>query len=110
MELTRADFEKIDMRVGTILEATEFPAARNAAYKLLIDFGPLGIKKSSAQITLRYSLNDLVGKQVIAVVNVPHKQIGKFMSVCLVLGVVGNDNEVVLLKPDQQSQNGDRIL
>jgi len=98
------------MRVGTILEATVFPEARNAAYKLLIDFGPLGIKKSSAQITSRYSSNELTGKQVIAVVNFPAKQIGTFMSSCLVLGVVGNDNEVVLLKPEQHAQNGDRVL
>ncbi|HVI48879.1 MAG TPA: tRNA-binding protein [Chitinophaga sp.] len=104
------DFEKIEMRVGTILEANDFPKARNPAYQLLIDFGPeLGLKKSSAQITRLYQKEELIGKQIIAVVNFPPKQIATFMSECLVLGVVGDDKEVVLLKPDKPAKNGQRI-
>jgi tRNA-binding protein len=109
MEITWNDFEKIDMRVGTIVEAQPFPEARNPAYKLTIDFGPaLGIKKSSAQITALYKLEDLIGTQVIAVVNFPKKQIGPMMSECLVLGaVIGED--VTLLSPNLQADNGLRI-
>lgn len=109
MELTWADFEKVEMRVGTVLEAVPFPEARNPAYQLRIDFGPLGIKKTSAQITKRYEQAGLVGKQVIAVVNFPKKQIGKFMSECLVLGVVGAAKDVILLQPDARAVNGDRV-
>lgn len=109
MEITWNDFEKIDMRVGTIVEAQPFPEARNPAYKLTIDFGPeLGIKKSSAQITALYKLEDLIGTQVIAVVNFPKKQIGPMMSECLVLGAV-NGEEVTLLSPNLQADNGLRI-
>lgn len=109
MEITWNDFEKIDMRVGTIVDAQPFPEARNPAYKLTIDFGPaLGIKKSSAQITALYKLEDLIGTQVIAVVNFPKKQIGPMMSECLVLGaVIGED--VTLLSPNLQADNGLRI-
>lgn len=110
MEISWADFEKVEMHVGTIIEAHEFPEARKPAYQLHIDFGPLGIKKSSAQITKRYALDDLVGKQVIAVVNFPKKQIGSFMSECLVLGIVGKDNDVILLQPSTNAANGDRVL
>jgi tRNA-binding protein len=109
MNITYTDFEKIDMRVGTITEVNDFPEARNPAFKLTIDFGELGIKRSSAQITKLYTKEDLVGKQIIAVVNFPPKQIGKFMSECLVLGVVGEDKEVTLLKPGFGVQNGLRI-
>ena len=104
------DFEKIDMRVGTVVEVADFPEANKPAYQLMIDFGnEIGIKKSSAQITKNYIKNDLIGKQVIAVVNFPKKQIATFMSECLVLGVVGNNNEVTLLAPDAKVTNGLRI-
>lgn len=108
-EITYADFEKVAMHVGTIVDAKHFPEARKPAYKLVIDFGPLGTRKSSAQITDRYKLDELLGKQVIAVTNFPRKQIGTFMSECLVLGVLG-DSGVILLQPDQQARNGDRVL
>ncbi|MES2560816.1 MAG: tRNA-binding protein, partial [Bacteroidota bacterium] len=87
--ITWNDFEKVEMRVGTIIRVNDFPEARNPAYQLHIDFGESGIKKSSAQITTLYNKDELLNKQVIAVVNFPPKQIGKFMSECLVLGVVG---------------------
>jgi tRNA-binding protein len=106
-QITWQDFEKVAIRVGTILEVAEFPNARNPAYQLLIDFGPeLGIKRSSAQITKLYTEDDLIGKQVVAVVNFPVKQIANFLSECLVLGVVGKDKEVVLLQPDRIVENG----
>ena len=104
------DFEKVEMRIGTIIEVADFPEARKAAYQLTIDFGTeLGIKKSSAQITQRYKKEDLIGKQVVAVINFPKKQIGKFMSECLVLGSVGNENDIVLLTSDLKVANGLRI-
>ncbi|MEC5148067.1 tRNA-binding protein [Chitinophaga sp. 212800010-3] len=104
------DFEKVEMRVGTILEVNDFPKARNPAYQLLIDFGPeLGHKRSSAQITQLYNKEELVGKQVVAVVNFPVKQIANFMSECLVLGAVGENKEVVLLQPNKLVNNGQRI-
>ena len=107
--ITWNDFEKVEMRVGTILEANDFPEARKPAYQLLIDFGnEIGIKKSSAQITKRYSREDLVGKQIIAVINFPKKQIGNFMSECLVLGSV-NQDDIVLLSPNFMVENGLRI-
>lgn len=109
MEISWGDFEKVDMRVGTVLTVSDFPEARNPAYQLQIDFGDLGIKKTSAQITKRYVKKDLVGKQVIAVVNFPKKQIANFMSECLVLGVVGVDKDVVLLQPSAHANNGDRV-
>lgn len=101
-------FEQVDMRCGTILRAETFPEARKPAIKLWIDFGVLGIKKSSAQITTFYTPETLLGKQVIAVVNFPPRQIGPFMSECLVLGVNGADG-VILLQPDQKAENGIRI-
>lgn len=108
--LTWQEFERVEMRVGTILEANDFPEARKPAYQLTIDFGSeIGIRKTSAQITARYAKEDLIGRQVISVVNFPKKQIGKFMSECLVLGSVGNNNEIVLLAPDFKVQNGLRI-
>ncbi len=107
-ELLWTEFERVDMRVGTIISANDFPEARKPAYKLEIDFGPLGIRKTSAQITKRYSKDALVGKQVIAIVNFPKKQIGNYMSECLVLGAVDGD-DVNLLTIDQPSQNGLRI-
>lgn len=103
------DFEKVDMRVGTILSAEDFPEVRNPAYKLTIDFGELGVKKSSAQITVLYSKEELIGKQIIAVVNFPPKQIATMMSECLVLGVIGDNKEVMLLKPGKKVENGRKI-
>ena len=109
MELTWNDFQKVDMRVGTILDVADFPEARNPAYKLKIDFGSeLGVLKSSAQITSLYSKEELLGKQVIAVVNFPKKQIGPFMSECLVLGAVSG-KDVTLLEPNLNVENGLRI-
>jgi len=104
-----SDFEKVDIRVGTIVLAEVFKEARKPAYKLQIDFGDLGIKKSSAQITQHYKAEDLTGKQVVAVVNFPSKQIGPFMSECLVLGVVGSDDGVILLEPNKKVPNGLKI-
>lgn len=99
------DFNKVDLRVGTIIEVHDFPEARQPAYKLTIDFGELGIKKSSAQITTLYKKEDLLQRQIVAVVNFPKKQIGKFMSECLVLGAV-KENDVILLNPDNKVKNG----
>lgn len=104
-----ADFEKIDMRVGTIIEVTDFPNAKKPSYQLLVDFGELGIKKSSAQITALYQKENLTGRQVIAVINFPAKQIANFFSECLVLGVYNQDNNVVLLQPSLQVKNGCKI-
>ncbi|WP_395053565.1 tRNA-binding protein [Flavobacterium sp.] len=107
--LNHNDFEKVEMRIGTILEVSNFLEARKPAYQIVIDFGAvIGIKKSSAQITKRYQKEDLIGKQIIAVVNFPKKQIGKFMSECLVLGSVNND-DIVLLTSDFKVENGLRI-
>jgi tRNA-binding protein len=105
-----SDFEKVEMRVGTIMAVADFPEARKPAYQLTIDFGhEVGTKKSSAQITKRYKKEDLIGKQIIAVVNFPKKQIGKFHSECLVLGSVGDENDIVLLTSDKEVPNGLRI-
>lgn len=103
------DFEKIDIRTGTILEVNDFPGARKPSYQLSIDFGEFGIKKSSAQITALYTKQALVGKQVIAVVNFPVKQIASFFSECLVLGVYNENNDVVLLQPTVAVKNGSKI-
>jgi tRNA-binding protein len=110
MELTWSEFERVEMRVGTILEANDFPEARKPAFQLTIDFGAvIGIRKTSAQITKRYAKEVLVGRQIVAVVNFPKKQIGKFMSECLVLGAVGEEGDVILLSPDFKIENGLRI-
>lgn len=104
------EFENVEMRVGTIIEVNDFPEAKKPAYQLTIDFGTdIGILKSSAQITKRYQKKDLLNRQIIAVVNFPKKQIGKFMSECLVLGSVGVENDIVLLQPDFKVENGLRI-
>ncbi|MCL6523660.1 MAG: tRNA-binding protein [Thermoflavifilum sp.] len=100
------DFARLDIRVGTIVRAQPFPKARKPAYQLWIDFGPAGIKSSSAQITTLYSLSELPGKQVVAVINFPPKNIAGFLSECLVLGVMGEDQQVILLQPDRQVPNG----
>lgn len=108
--LSWEEFEKTEMRVGTVLAVNDFPEARKPAYQLTIDFGGvIGIRKTSAQITKRYSKEDLVNRQIVAVVNFPKKQIGKFMSECLVLGAVGEEGDVILLAPDFQIENGLRI-
>jgi tRNA-binding protein len=104
-----ADFEKIDIRVGTIVEVAPFPRAKKPAFQLTIDFGPLGVRKSSAQITHHYTSDELNGKQVIAVVNFPPKNIAGFQSECLVLGVYDEQNQVVLLAPKSTVTNGQKI-
>jgi tRNA-binding protein len=107
--LTWEDFERVDMRVGVVLDAQEFPEARRPALKLTIDFGPLGVKRSSAQITDRYAPAALVGRRVVAVVNFPPKRIGPFVSEVLVLGAYGEAGEVILLRPDFEVSPGARI-
>ena len=110
MTISWNDFEKIDMRIGTIIEATDFPKARKAAYRLLIDFGnEIGVRRSSAQITVHYKKEQLLNRQVIAVVNFPPKQIADFTSECLVLGVYDENNDVVLLQPGKPLNNGLKI-
>jgi tRNA-binding protein len=109
MHITWDDFAKIDIRVGTITEVNNFPKAKNPAYQITIDFGELGIKKSSAQITQLYDIDSLIGRQVIAIVNFPPKQIANFFSECLVLGIYTDKKEVVLLAPDRPVQNGWKI-
>ena len=109
MTISWGDFEKVDMRVGIVLEARPFPEARRPAIKLRIDFGELGIKRSSAQITDHYEPADLVGRRVVAVVNFPPKQIGPFVSEVLVLGAYNELGHVILLGPDQDVAPGSRI-
>ena len=104
-----SDFSKIDMRVGTVLSCEIFKTARKPAYIMTVDFGELGIRKTSAQITKLYEVESLIGKQVIAVVNFPPKQIANIMSECLVLGAVGDSDEVTLLQPERKTTNGTRI-
>ncbi|HKJ47757.1 MAG TPA: tRNA-binding protein [Christiangramia sp.] len=109
-EIEWNDFEKVEMRTGTILSAEDFPEAKNPAYKLVIDFGDeIGEKRSSAQITRRYTLEELPGRQIVAVVNFPVKRIAGFKSECLVLGVLGENKDVVLLSPGQKVPNGSLI-
>jgi tRNA-binding protein len=104
------DFEKVDLRVGTIVSAAEFPEARRPAYKLEVDFGDdIGRLRASAQITDLYQPDDLIGKQVLGVVNFPPKQIGPFMSQCLITGFVQDGGEVILAVPDRPARNGDRL-
>lgn len=107
--ITWLDFSKIDMRIGTIIAALDFPEARNPSYKLHVDFGDkIGVRKTSAQITEKYKKEDLIGLQVTAVVNFPKKQIANFMSECLILGAVDNSS-VVLLQPQMKVPNGLKI-
>lgn len=108
-EITFEDFVKIDLRIGTIIEVLDFEKARKPAYQLKIDFGDLGIKKTSAQITNLYSKEDLINKQVTAVLNFKPKQIGNFMSEVLVLGIYNTAGNVVLLQASQRGQNGQQI-
>ena len=109
MTITWDDFEKIDIRAGTVVEVSDFPKARKPAWKLKIDFGEFGIKQSSAQITKFYSKESLLHSQVIAVVNFPPKQIADYSSECLVLGVYTDQKDVVLLQPERAVENGWRI-
>ncbi|WP_304143779.1 tRNA-binding protein [Mesoflavibacter zeaxanthinifaciens] len=102
------DFTKVDLRIGTIIEVKDFPEARNPAFQLKIDFGGLGVKKTSAQITTIYNKEDLLNKQIVAVVNFPKKQIANFMSECLVVGAV-KENDVFLLNPEQKVPNGTSV-
>lgn len=106
--ITFEDFTKVDLRVGTILEVHDFPEARNPSYQLIIDFGELGIKKSSAQITTLYSKEELLNRQIVAIVNFPKKQIAKIMSECLVMGAV-DGTDVILLAPEIKVKNGSVI-
>ena len=109
-EINWADFQKVELRVGTIVDAADFPEARNPAYKLWVDFGEeIGIKKSSAQITDLYDKEALIGKQVVAVVNFPAKQIGPMKSECLVTGFHREDGAVVLATPDGAVPNGAKL-
>ena len=103
------DFEKVDIRCGTVIDAKDFPNARKPSYQLTIDFGEAGIKKSSAQITHYYKKEELMNRQVVAVINFPVKQIANFFSECLVLGVYDEKNDVVLLQPDRKVTNGMKI-
>ena len=103
--ITFEDFTKVDLRIGTIIEVNDFPNARRPAYQLVIDFGALGIKKSSAQITTQYQKDDLINRQIVAIVNFPKKQIANFMSECLVIGAVKAD-DVFLLHPETKVKNG----
>lgn len=108
--ITYQDFVQIDIRVGTIIEACLFPEARKPAYQLIIDFGSeIGLKKSSAQITQHYCCEDLIGKQILAVINFPSKQIGPFRSEVLVLGLSDDQDAIILVSPDQGIANGRRL-
>ncbi|WP_271404883.1 tRNA-binding protein [Tenacibaculum soleae] len=107
--LTWDDFTKVEMRVGTILSAEIFKEVKKPAYKMQIDFGEFGIKKTSAQITKLYTPDALIGNQIIAVINFPKKQIANIMSECLVLGAVGDNKDVTLISPERNIKNGTRI-
>ena len=109
-DLSFDDFLKVDIRVGKVIDAQPFPEARKPAIKLWVDFGPeIGQKKSSAQITVHYTPEELIGREVLAVVNFPPRQIGKFMSECLVLGLPDENGDIVLIRPDQDVPSGGRM-
>ncbi|MBZ9730151.1 tRNA-binding protein [Salegentibacter sp. JZCK2] len=110
MKISWKDFEKVEMRIGTIMEVSDFPEAKTPAFKMLIDFGDeIGMRKTSAQITRRYKKKDLLNRQIVAVVNFPKKQIANIMSECLILGAVGEGNDIVLLNTDFKVENGLRV-
>jgi len=109
-EISWDDFEKVELRVGTILEAFEFPEARRPAYKVKVDFGEFGIKMSSAQITKHYTLAELSGRQIVAVTNFPKKQIGKFMSEFLVTGFADENGDIVLTAVERKVPNGSKLI
>lgn len=110
MSISWSDFEKIDMRIGTVIAVNDFPKAKKPAYQLTIDFGStIGIKRSSAQITVHYPKETLLNRQVIAVVNFPPRQIANFISECLVLGIYDENNDVILLQPERPVQTGQKI-
>ena len=107
--LTWNEFQKVDMRVGTVVSAEEFAEAKKPAYKLIIDFGVYGKRKTSAQVTKIYQPKEIIGKQVIAVINFPPKQIANIMSECLVLGALGEEQDVILIGPERKVENGLKI-
>lgn len=109
-EITWNDFEKVELRVGTILEAFEYPEARKPAYKVKVDFGELGIKMSSAQITKHYTIESLVGRQIVGVTNFPKKQVGKFMSEFLVTGFADENGDIILTSVERKLPNGSRLI
>ncbi|WP_316737997.1 tRNA-binding protein [Pedobacter aquatilis] len=109
-DISWSDFEKVELRAGTIVEVFEFPEAKKPAYKLSVDFGPFGIKMSSAQITKIYKKEELPGKQIIGVINFPKKQIGKFMSEFLVTGFANENGEIVLSTTQQNVPNGSKLI
>jgi tRNA-binding protein len=110
MEINWQDFEKVALRAGTILEVLDFPEARKSAYKIKVDFGEFGIKWSSAQITFHYQKEDLIGKQIVGLVNVPKKQIGKFMSEFLVTGFADENGNIILTTLERKVPNGSRMM
>lgn len=107
--LTWDEFMHVEMRVGTIISAEIFKEVRNPAYKITVDFGEFGIRKTSAQVTTLYQAEELIGKQIVAVINFPPKQIATMMSECLVLGGIGDNKDVTLLQPERPVKNGTRI-
>ena len=110
-EISWSDFEKVDLRVGTILTVADFPKARKPAYQLTIDFGStIGVKQSSAQITVHYSKDELIGRQIVAVVNFPKKQIANFYSECLVTGFADEDGNIILTTVEKKVPNGARLM
>ena len=108
-QLTWDEFMKVEMRIGTIISAEVFKEVKNPAYKMVVDFGEFGLKKTSAQITQLYTVEHLIGKQVVAVINFPPKQIANLMSECLILGGLGDNKEVILIAPDRKVANGTKI-
>lgn len=104
------DFEKVELRVGTIVAVHDFPEAKKPAYKLEVDYGEFGIKKSSAQLTKLYKKEELIGRQVLGVINFPPKQVANMMSEALVTGVICDEGEVVLVSPDRKVKNGLKLL
>jgi tRNA-binding protein len=109
-EITWSDFEKVEIRIGTVLEVFDFPEAKKPAYKVRVDFGEFGVKMSSAQITKHYKKEELVGRQIAGVINFPKKQIGKFMSEFLVTGFEDSNGDIVLSTVDKQVPNGSKLI